>query len=205
MKKLLYASIIAAALFATWFQLRYQRRAPSGRGGGIHAAEFRRPAPDFHLTERSGREVSLADLKGKVWLASFIYTNCPGPCPVITRNLAAMQDDILALPGTLIVTFSLDPERDTPDALRNYADERRASPDRWLFLTGDGAELERVITNGFLVPRAEKPGEPIIHGTQLVLVDRRGDMRALYEGTQASEKDRILADVRRLLDEQEKP
>jgi protein SCO1/2 len=112
-----------------------------------------------------------------------------------------MQDAVLSMPDTLMVTFTLDPARDTPESLRKYAGERHASADRWLFLTGSEEEVERVITNGFLVPRSEKPGEPIIHGTQLVLVDRKGDMRVLYEGLKPEEESRILADIRRLLKE----
>src|SRR3954452_3323939 len=78
------------------------------------ADDIRFPVPDFALTERSGKPVTKADLAGKVWVASFVFTRCPGPCPAVTATVARLQADLAGDPGVRFVTFTVDPERDDP-------------------------------------------------------------------------------------------
>src|SRR5262245_7947558 len=94
------------------------------------------PVDDFSLTERGGRTVTNADLAGKVWVASFVFTRCTGGCPQVTGTVARLQDAFRDEPGVRLVTFTVDPERDDPDELKKYADLYGADPERWLFLTG---------------------------------------------------------------------
>src|SRR5581483_2784402 len=103
-----------------------------------------KPVPDFQLTERTGKTVTLAELKGKVWLADFIYSTCPGPCPMISSKLAELQKEALQNPDVRLVSFSTNPENDTPEVLRAYA-ERFHATDKWLFLTGDKAKVYNLI------------------------------------------------------------
>src|SRR5579862_3277728 len=141
--------------------------------------------PDFELTERSGAKVRLADLKGKVWLADFIYTTCPGPCPIISRHLAAMKEQALAGDGVRFVSISMDPESDTPAVLQKYAERFHAPADQWLFLTGDKQKVQDLVRNGFLLAMVDaqaQAGQPIIHSTKLALVDKQGVIRGFYEG-----------------------
>src|SRR5205823_3728016 len=124
---------------------------PRSRWWSRHPAADDRPVasdlPDFILTERGGQTVSKADLRGKVWVASFVFTRCTGPCPSVTGTVAKLQADLdLAdRPDLRLVTFSVDPDRDTPDALKKYASHFHAHPDRWLFLTGPESELHRLV------------------------------------------------------------
>jgi cytochrome oxidase Cu insertion factor (SCO1/SenC/PrrC family) len=107
--------------------------------------------PDFTLTERSGRSVTLAELIGKVWMADFIYTECPDPnmCPLQSAHMARLQADWAAKPDVRLVSISVDPEHDTPEVLSEYAARFRADPDRWLFLTGAKEAIYRLALNGF--------------------------------------------------------
>ncbi len=148
------------------------------------------PVPDFKLTERSGKVVSRNDLKGKVWVAAFVFTHCTGPCPHVSKTLAQLQKELklAETPDLRLVTFTIDPDRDTPDALKKYAENYRADPDRWLFLRGEESELHRLATDGFklLAKRsttlAPKDGEEFDHSSRLAVVDRTGTIRAFFDG-----------------------
>jgi cytochrome oxidase Cu insertion factor (SCO1/SenC/PrrC family) len=149
-------------------------------------------APAFTLTERSGRTVSSDELKGKVWVASFVFTHCSGPCPVVSATMARLQTelDLANEPDLRLVTFTMDPERDTPEQLQKYSESYRASADRWLFLTGPEAEMHKLIRDGFKIgvsrsTIANPPvGQEFMHKTNLVVVDRNGRIRGYFEGYQ---------------------
>ncbi len=158
------------------------------------------PVPDFSLTDQSGQTVSLNDLKGKVWVADFIFTNCGGTCPVMTEKMRKLMDELSA--DIHMVSFSVDPARDTPKALAAYAAEHGADSDRWLFLTGEKQVMVDICMNGFKLPLDEErgtPAEPITHSTRFVLVDKQGEIRGYYAGTEEGEVKRLAADAKRLL------
>lgn len=130
--------------------------------------------PAFELVERSGRTVRAEDLRGRTWIADFVFTSCPGPCPLLTSKMAALQEQ-LAGSEVQLVTVSVDPVTDTPEVLRSYAERHRADPERWLFLTGPVDAVRGLIRDGFKLAVAESPGDaagPITHSTRFVLVDR---------------------------------
>ena len=116
------------------------------------SAELRKIAivPPFALTERSGKTITNHDLAGKIWVADFIYTTCPGPCPLITASMAKIQEAVAHDPQVQLVTFTVDPQTDTPAVLAKYADQFGADPNRWWFLTGPEKPLYDLIRNGFL-------------------------------------------------------
>ena len=158
--------------------------------------------PDFTLTERTGKSMSRADLAGKVWVADFFYTTCPGPCPMMTSRLSGLQEKLGNQPDVRLVSISLDPEKDTPDVLREYAAKFKAGPD-WLFFTGEKAAIRTLSEKGFKLAAVEERNnpEPIIHSTKLVLVDRSGWVRGVYDAIGADQTARIVADIERLLAE----
>ena len=159
--------------------------------------------PDFNLIERTGKPVTLSDLKGKVWIADFFYTTCPGPCPMMNSRLSELQKLLAGESDVRLVSISTDPVKDTPEILQQYAQRFEAS-DRWLFLTGDKAHIYQLANDGFKLSLMETPeaAEPITHSTKLVLIDRNGTVRGLYEGVGEEDTSRIVRDVRRLLKEQ---
>jgi protein SCO1/2 len=158
------------------------------------------PLPDFSLTDQTGSTVTLADLKGKVWIADFIFTSCGGMCPVMTDKMRKLSD---TLPAEIhLVSFTVDPDRDTPQVLAAYAAEHGAAKERWLFLTGDKKAIYDLCMNGFKLALDESGGtqlEPITHSTRFVLVDKNGDVRGYYSGEEAADLDRLSADVKKLL------
>jgi cytochrome oxidase Cu insertion factor (SCO1/SenC/PrrC family) len=149
------------------------------------------PVGEFSLTERSGKTVTDRDLRGTVWVASFIFTECSGPCPVVTSNMGRLQSELadeLKSGKVKLVSFTVDPERDTPEKLRQYADARKADAQNWLFLTGDEKQIHRLLRENLKQgigrnPNEDvKPGEEFIHSTRLVVVDQEGKVRGFYDG-----------------------
>lgn len=157
------------------------------------------PIPDFSLTERSQRTVQLADLKGSIWIADFIFTQCAGICPAMSMNMKRLQD---ILPAEIrLVSFSVDPLHDTPEVLAQYAERFGADATRWLFLTGDEQTLHKLSVEGFKLG-LEKAGsdiEPITHSSRFVLIDRDGRVRGYYSLEDPGAFDRLVQDARRLL------
>ena len=119
--------------------------------------------PDFTLTERSGQLLHLADLAGKVWVADFFYTTCPGPCPVLTGHVGDVQKALGSAPDVRLVSISVDPTKDTPDVLQDYAARFHAG-EHWFFCTGEKDAIYKLAHDGFKLPTAEATaGAPIIH------------------------------------------
>ena len=105
--------------------------------------------PDFALIERSGQSVTRADLLGKVWIASIIFTRCVEECPLVSNHMAQLQATFAAEPDVRLVSITVDPAYDTPEVLTRYAQSFAAQPQRWLFLTGDKATIYRLVREGF--------------------------------------------------------
>jgi protein SCO1/2 len=163
--------------------------------------------PDFSLTERNGQSFGLQDLRGKIWVADFIFTNCAGTCPIMTTAMTDIQQMALAenLDEVRLVSITVDPERDSLAVLQRFADGYGALKDRWYFLTGDGAAIQQLATKGFLLSAAASTGasaeEPIIHSNRFVLVDRQGQIRGYYDGTDEESVKSLLNDLRTLYHE----
>jgi protein SCO1/2 len=123
--------------------------------------------PDFALIGQHGRPVRRGDLEGKVWIVSFIFTNCPDECPLMTAEMARLQSDLTHLDDLRFVSISVDPDRDTPAVLSQYAERFNADPSRWLFLTGDKRAIYRLAKEGFrlgIVDPAEASHAPPVKG-----------------------------------------
>jgi protein SCO1/2 len=153
--------------------------------------------PEFTFEECRGGTVSRADLEGKVLVVDFFFTRCPGPCPVMTPNLGALHrlwkdDDRIR-----IVSFNVDPERDSHEVIREYAERYEAGP-RWLFLRSTKAEVLRVSYDGF---RIGDDTDPILHSQRFVLVDGEGWIRGYYDGTKDDELALLRSDMDRVLAE----
>ena len=170
------------------------------------------PVGEFALTERSGKKVTDKDLRDSVWISSFIFTRCSGPCPAVTQTMRRLQDELKAeLQGgkLKLVTFTVDPDRDDLKALNDYANTRQADPN-WLFLTGDKKAIHTLSQEQFKqaiehkVGPDVKPGDEFGHSTRLILVDKNGVIRAMYEGLPDDEmpdgKERFEAGLVRLKD-----
>ncbi|HEY1192356.1 MAG TPA: SCO family protein [Gemmata sp.] len=149
------------------------------------------PVGTFSLTERSGATMTDKDLRGSVWIGSFIFTRCNGPCPAVTATMQRLQNELgeeLKTGKLKLVTFTVDPARDDLKALNVYADGRKADPKNWLFLTGDEQTVHTLLQEQFKQAVARKSGPEVKegdefgHSTRLILVDKNGVIRAMYDG-----------------------
>jgi len=159
--------------------------------------------PPFELTNEQGQPFGTAQLQGKVWLASFIFTTCPGPCPMISSRMSGLQKP-LKNTDVHLVSFTVDPETDTPEVLREYAAKLNARPGHWDFLTGPKEYIFELMRDGFKLAVAdgtEESGGPI-HTTRAVLVDRTGTIRGYYDMTAGDTSTKLAADVHHLLRDQ---
>ncbi len=161
--------------------------------------------PAFTLTERSGDEVNLQTLSGKVWVAAFVFTECRGTCPAMMARMVQLQNELTRVPGyedVRIVAVSVDPETDTPEVLRKHAEIIKADPDRWLWLTGRKDPIWSLANDGFklgVTMDPDNPDMPIAHSTRFVLVDQTGRIRGYYEGLEDAGRAKLLADIAYLL------
>lgn len=157
--------------------------------------------PPFQLIDQNGEPYGSQQLLGKIWIADFVYSTCPGPCPMISSRMSETQKPLRDT-DVKLVSFSVDPQRDTPAVLREYAAKLKAEPGRWHFLTGDKETIYRLSRDGFKLASGEGGAAGPIHSTRMVLVDRRGVIRGYYDATDADAVTRLLADTNHLLREQ---
>ena len=157
--------------------------------------------PEFSLTSEQNQPFSRSDLSGKVWVADFVFTSCAGPCPIMARRMADLQEALSGTNDLRLVSFTVDPERDTPEVLRAYGQRFGAQADRWTFLTGDRRTIYELSIHGFKLGVGEDPADEslILHSTKFVLVDGQYRIRGYYDGTDAKDVARLITDVRRLL------
>jgi len=158
--------------------------------------------PPFALTERTGQEISRDSLKGKVWVASFIFTHCAGQCPLLCEKLKEVQRKFRFKEHFRLVSITMDPERDTPEVLEDYANRFQADPYKWLFLTGGKKEIDSLVQNGFRLASSGDDGsapESIIHSFKVVLVDRNGRIRGYYDGLEDGSIKQLIRDTKGLI------
>lgn len=160
--------------------------------------------PTFRLTNQNGQPFGSAQLAGKIWIADFIYTTCPGPCPMISTRMSELQKP-LEKTDVQLVSFSVDPDKDTPAVLRKYADTLHADPARWTFLTGPKSTIFELSHDGFKLAVADgsdSGGGMPVHSTRIVLVDRHGEIRGYYDAIGPEAITKLVADTNHLLREQ---
>ena len=154
------------------------------------------------FTERSGRRIELGDFRGEAWVASFIFTRCQGTCPIMTAALKELQQELDAQGTPLrLVSFTVDPEHDSPEKLAEYAEEYEAD-DRWLFLSAPDSVVQPLAIETFNLAIAEgtDPKEPIIHSSRFILIDKSGTIRGYFDGMTPKGRKSLLKTVRQLED-----
>lgn len=151
--------------------------------------------PRFELTRQDGQAFDSRSLDGRIWVADFIFTNCPGPCPMMSERMRQVETQTADLADVRLVSFTVDPARDTPPVLDAYAKHFLARPGRWFFLTGEPGRLDRLGLNVFHLNRVDGR---LNHSTRFTLIDRKGRIRGYYGFSERDFPNRLLADVRRL-------
>lgn len=154
--------------------------------------------PEFTLTDASGAIFESKQLGGKVWVADFIFTSCGGPCPLLSAKMATLQNEFASESDFHLISISVDPKRDTPEVLSEYAKRHQVNPKLWTFLTGKNDEIQNLLVKGLKIGSGE---EPIYHSTRFVLVDGVMRIRGYYDGTEAADIKRLKADINVLSNE----
>ena len=160
----------------------------------------------FSHDSHRGEEVSLESLKGKVWLATFIFTNCETVCPPMTMNLASVQDELvkLGVEDYKLVEFSIDPDVDTPEVMAEYLAKFNAPDEsKWELLTGyDQSYIEQFARDSFKALVKDDPSsDQVVHGTSFYLVDQNGVVVKSYDGVSNVPKEEIAADMKALIEQ----
>ncbi|MFT3706334.1 MAG: SCO family protein [Archangium sp.] len=155
--------------------------------------------PAFSFVSQDGKAFESKSMAGKIWVANFIFTRCPNICPKFTAKMGSLQDkSATAMPSLQLVSFTVDPEHDTPEVLRAYGEKHRADFARWTFARGERAELEKVIKEGMLQPMDMGDGvdlNSVVHGSYFALIDGQLKVRGVYRFTDAGSVDDMLRDA----------
>lgn len=153
--------------------------------------------PAFELTDQNGKPFKQSDLLGSVWVTDFVFTRCGGPCPLMTSKLADVQKQV-ARPDVKLVSFSVDPERDTPAVLKEYGQRFGADESRWTFLTGDKQKIYDVAAAMKITAIPAAKDAPIIHSELFLLVNRTGEVVGVYHSNDEAEMKQLISDASEL-------
>jgi len=153
---------------------------------------------DFALVDQHGETFGTNELRGKVWIADFFFSNCPGPCPRMSTLMGDIQRQTKDLDDLRIVSITVDPDRDTPETIKAYGERYGAIDGRWYFLTGPQNLLHRLASKDFNLFDVDGS---LQHSTRFALVDRQGRVRGFYSTGENGSYARLPEDARRLLAE----
>ena len=154
--------------------------------------------PDFEFADSNGKIITLKDMKGKVWVADFIFTTCTMACPIMTGNMNIIHKTFKNDNNVRIVSISVYPEYDTSDILKEYASRYNANTNRWHFLTGPEESVKKIIKTGFKIGDYE---DIIFHSEKFALVDISGNIRGYYNGMKTEDISQLKKDINKLLRE----
>ncbi len=152
---------------------------------------------DFSLINQNGRTVTQDDYREKIYIADFFFTTCPSICPIMTQNMAEIQEQILNQNDVLLLSHSVTPEIDTVAQLKKYALEKGVDDAKWNLVTGDKKQIYELARKSYLAVKTDGDGGPfdMIHTENFILVDKERRIRGFYDGTKAEEVAQLIADL----------
>ncbi len=159
--------------------------------------------PAFSFTDQNGNVVSDKDLDGKIYVAGFFFASCQGTCPKITNQLFRVQDRFKAVRDLKILSFTVDPQRDSVAALDAYGKKFMVNPKKWFLLTGEKAKIYELAMKGYFANAGAgiKGTEDFMHTENVLLIDKEKHIRGIYEATNPKEVDRLMDEITVLLTE----
>ncbi len=155
--------------------------------------------PEFVFVDQNGKEISNKDVEGKVFVADFFYTTCEAYCPITTAQLAIVQNSINSSTPFKILSFSLNPESDSIPVLKKFAEQYGAKDKTWHFLRGKQDDIFTIGENGFYTIVQDAQGSFEGHSDKFTLVDKSGNIRGFYKGTDSIEVKALIMDINYLL------
>ena len=166
------------------------------RGASDAALPIEGTVAPFTLTDQDGNPFGSGQLKGHVWIADFFFTNCPGPCPRMSTLMSEIQRETANIDELRIVSITVDPERDTPEAMKAYGKRYGAIDGRWHFLTGPQETLNRIARQDFKLFDVDGS---LQHSTRFALIDRQGNIRSFYTTGEGGTYAQLPGDIRKLI------
>ena len=156
--------------------------------------------PGFSFTDQKGNPVDQSFVKNKVWVANFFFTSCPSICPQMMHNLTKVQAAFTDNNNVRIVSFTVDPEHDTPEKMNQYAQHYGINAEGWQLATGTKKDLYRFARKGLFLVATDGDGGPddFIHSQNLVLIDKADHVRGYYDGTSDTDIKKLIADIKTL-------
>jgi protein SCO1/2 len=167
--------------------------------------------PDFSFIDQHGNTITNEDFNGKVWVAEFFFSTCPDICPIMNRNMTLIQDKFFANSNLAIASFTIDPEHDTPEVLKKYAESYNITKPQWHLLTGEKAKIFDLANTGFNLYVGEIPDSKggFEHSGYFALIDQNGNIRSrrdkndnpiiYYDGLEESNIKMLMEDIKKLL------
>ena len=161
--------------------------------------------PVFEFTSQQGQAISQNELDGNIYVADFFFATCPDICKEMSSQMVRVQEAFHDEEQVKLVSFSVNPEHDTPEVLREYGERYNADPAKWYFLTGDRDKIYNLAQKGFYLPVMKVEGQQdFIHSEKFMLVDKDRYVRGIYDGTDKEDVDRLILEIKVLLDEYSK-
>lgn len=167
--------------------------------------------PPFSFTDQNGKTITNADYHGRVYVAEFFFTTCPSICPIMNRNMVKVQNEFYGNPNLGIASFSIDPQYDTPEVLKEYAENYKVTNPNWHLLTGDKEAIYKLANSGFNLYVGENPEIEggFEHSGFFALIDQQGNIRSrldenenpiiYYDGLEAEGIQMLIEDIELLL------
>ncbi|UTA67581.1 SCO family protein [Emticicia sp. 21SJ11W-3] len=161
--------------------------------------------PAFELTDQNGQKFSSEQTKGKIYVADFFFTRCGTICPKLSSAMLRVQDVFMDNPDVMLISHSVDPNHDTPQVLKEYAKKFDAKNGKWFFLTGEKKAIYDLAIKGYKLPVADASeydkniknvDEMFIHSEKIMLIDKDGYIRGIYDGTFNADIERLQAEIK---------
>ena len=157
---------------------------------------------DFSLTNQNGQTITHNSYKDKIYVADFFFTTCPTICPIMTKNMALLQQELLKDPDVLLLSHTVTPDIDSVPQLKKYAREKGVIDSKWNLVTGDKKQIYELAWKSYLAAKSDGDGGPfdMIHTENFILVDKEKRIRGTYDGTNVEAMYDLLEDIRILQD-----
>jgi protein SCO1 len=196
--------ILFPLIFLAWFFISKQKDKPArylpyfGPKNAVKINDTSyHSVPDFHFTDQNNHKVDQNAVKGKIYVTEFFFTTCQSICPIMNSNLERIYSKFKSDPEFLILSHTVDPEEDSVEVLKRYADSHGVNDDKWLFVTGTKPDLYGIARKGYLLDANEGDGgaEAFIHTQNFALVDKERHIRGYYDGTDSLEVERLIREI----------
>lgn len=158
---------------------------------------------DFSFLNQNKKIISNKDYENIIYVADFFFTTCQTICPIMTDNMVWLQEQIKNYPDVKLLSFSVTPDIDTPEVLREYANKKGVIDNKWNMLTGDKKEIYKLARQSFLAVKTGNPAQlyDMVHTENFILVDKKGRIRGFYDGTNLDVKSKENKNLQQLLED----